>query len=86
MTTIDPRGPDDDMGDDEQETDTALYERYIEDPPKDLEIKDEDDGEVGIEEWLPMETRPGDARKQAEQADDRPAEEAAEHLSRRDRY
>lgn len=74
------------MGDDEQETDTALYERYIEDPPSDLEIKADDDGVVGIEEWLPQETRPGDARKEAEEADDRPAEEAAEHLSRRDRY
>ncbi|MEV0647919.1 hypothetical protein AB0I28_21895 [Phytomonospora sp. NPDC050363] len=76
----------DDMGDDEQETETALYERNIEDPPSELIIDTDDDGVVGIEEWLPMETRPGDARKEAEETDDRSAEEAAEHVSRRDTY
>ena len=71
------------MGDDEQETDTAMYERYIEDPPEDLVIEpDDDDGEIGIAEWLPMEERRGDKRREAAEADGRPAEEAAEHITR----
>ncbi|GLZ81179.1 hypothetical protein Afil01_59860 [Actinorhabdospora filicis] len=74
------RGPDD-MGDDEQETDTSEWERFIEDPPEDMVIRAEPDGgEIGITEWMPMETRPGDARREAEEADPRSAEEAAEHV------
>jgi hypothetical protein len=38
-------GPDD-MGDDEQETTVEEYERYIEDPPDDLEIAEDNDNDA----------------------------------------
>jgi hypothetical protein len=38
-------GPDD-MGDDEQETEVVLYERYIEDPPDDLDITEDMDNDA----------------------------------------
>jgi hypothetical protein len=38
-------GPDD-MGDDEQETDIQEYERFVEDPPDDLEITEDYDNDA----------------------------------------
>jgi hypothetical protein len=44
-------GPDD-MGDDEQATEVQQYERYIEDPPDDLEITEDDDNDAeGAYDW-----------------------------------
>jgi hypothetical protein len=44
-------GPDD-MGDDEQEFEVAEYEQYIEDPPDDLLIAEDDDRDAeGTEDW-----------------------------------
>ncbi|MEO5875003.1 MAG: hypothetical protein ABIS86_22890 [Streptosporangiaceae bacterium] len=53
------RGPDD-MGDDEQETETGEYERYIGNPPNDLVIEEQEGHEVGISEWTAEETRRGE--------------------------
>ncbi|MET8777707.1 hypothetical protein ABZV58_22115 [Nocardia sp. NPDC004654] len=69
-----------DMGDDEQEDEIREYERYIENPPENLTIRDresEDDGRLGIGEDLDERwTRRG---QRAEDVDDStlPAEEAA---------
>jgi hypothetical protein len=38
-------GPDD-LGDDEQEFEVEEYERYIEDPPGDLEVAEDDDNDA----------------------------------------
>jgi hypothetical protein len=38
-------GPDN-MGDDEQETEVVEYERYIEDPPDNLEITEDNDNDA----------------------------------------
>ena len=38
-------GPDD-MGDDEQEFEVSEYEQYIEDPPDDLVISEDDDSDA----------------------------------------
>ncbi|WP_327149682.1 hypothetical protein [Nocardia sp. NBC_01329] len=74
-----PREPD--MGDDEQEDEVRAYERYIEDPPSDLRIRNregDDDGRLGIAEELRLEP---DRRDRAAAADDdRPAEAAAIHI------
>lgn len=44
-------GPDD-MGDDEQEFEVAEYEQYIEDPPDDLVISEDDDSDAEeAEDW-----------------------------------
>ena len=53
----------DDMGDDEQETDERLYERYIDDPPEDLVIESERGGETGIEDYVAMERRPAETER-----------------------
>ena len=46
-------GPDD-MGDDEQESEVAGYEQYIEDPPDDLVITEDDsDTDEDAEETAP---------------------------------
>ncbi|MFF0529148.1 hypothetical protein ACFYT3_12220 [Nocardia amikacinitolerans] len=69
-----------DMGDDEQEDEIREYERYIENPPENLTIRDresEDDGRLGIGEDLDERwTRRG---QRTEDVDDStmPAEEAA---------
>lgn len=51
--SIDDRGyGPDDMGDDEQETEVEEYERYIEDPPDDLQItEDADDDASAAYDW-----------------------------------
>ena len=71
------RGPDD-MGDDEQETELAEYQQYIEDPPEDLVIAEDadDDAEKDVD-WA--ETHPRQVAKDGEEADDRPAESSAIH-------
>jgi hypothetical protein len=47
-------GPDD-MGDDEQESEVAGYEHYLEDPPDDLVITEDDDTGEDAEETSPRE-------------------------------
>ncbi|MFI5719686.1 hypothetical protein [Nocardia sp. NPDC051750] len=72
-----PREPD--MGDDDQEDEVRAYERYIEDPPKDLRIRNregDNDGRLGIKESLEQDP---DRRDRAEE-DNRPAEAAAIHI------
>ena len=67
------------MGDDDQEDEVRAYERYIEDPPADLRIRNregDDDGRLGIAEELQLEP---DRRDQVDD-DDRPAEDAAIHI------
>lgn len=51
------------MGDDEQEVDVGLWERYIEDPPEgevDLSDEEEQPGELGISEEVAEERRRGE--------------------------
>jgi hypothetical protein len=44
-------GPDD-MGDDEQEFEAEEYERYIEDPPNDLVVTEDDDADAeDAQDW-----------------------------------
>ncbi|RJO76335.1 hypothetical protein D5S18_08280 [Nocardia panacis] len=65
-----------DMGDDEQADEIREYERYIEDPPHDLDIadrEDQDEGRLGIEEELEQEW----TERDGEVEDNRPAEVAA---------
>ena len=69
-------GPDD-MGDDEQETEVAEYEQYIEDPPDDLLIaEDNDDDAEEAVDWAARHPRAADAR---DEETARPAEESAMH-------
>lgn len=66
-----------DMGDDEQADDVREYERYIEDPPKDLRIRNrenDDDGRLGIGDELEQEWSHRDG---TDATDNRPAEAAA---------
>jgi hypothetical protein len=64
----------DDMGDDEQEDEIREYERYIEDPPRDLRIENrEDETGEGINDELRQEW----TRRDRDADDDRPAEVAA---------
>jgi len=79
----DPRwtghGPDD-MGDDEQETDIASYERYIEDPPDDMVIaEDNDDDAEQATDWYAR--HPAAAADSADTGD-KSAEESAVHETR----
>lgn len=75
---MDERKLDTDMGDDEQEDEVRAYERYIEDPPSNLVIRETgEQGSLGISEALQREwTRHGQAVEDAAE-DERPAEEAA---------
>ncbi|RBO92843.1 hypothetical protein DFR74_103491 [Nocardia puris] len=69
-----------DMGDDEQADEIREYERYVEDPPADLTIRNrenEDDGRLGIGEELDQEWTRRAQRAEDLEADDRPAEVAA---------
>ncbi|MCD0450350.1 hypothetical protein LO762_14275 [Actinocorallia sp. API 0066] len=70
-----------DMGDDDQQFEIDLLRAYEEDPPRDRVITDEDRGEIGITEWLREEARRADPPP-----DDRPAEEAAVHIERREHH
>ena len=73
------RGPDD-MGDDEQETEVSEYKQYIEDPPDDLLISEDDDSDAEqAEDWAAR--HPRDATRQ-EVPDDEAAEDAAIHETR----
>lgn len=69
-----------DMGDDEQADEIREYQRYVEDPPDDLEIRyreNEDDGRLGIGDELAQEWTPRGQRAENTEEDDRPAEVAA---------
>lgn len=69
-----------DMGDDEQADEIREYERYVEDPPADLTIRNhenEDDGRLGIGEELDQEWTRRAQRAEDLEEDDRPAEVAA---------
>jgi hypothetical protein len=69
-------GPDD-MGDDEQETEVAEYEQYIEDPPDDLLIaEDNDDDAEEAVDWAARHPRAADA---SDEETALPAEESAMH-------
>ncbi|MFI9508777.1 hypothetical protein [Nocardia sp. NPDC052566] len=71
---------DTDMGDDEQADEIREYERYVEDPPDDLEIRyreNDDDGRLGIEEELAQEWTPREQAAEDAEEDERPAEVAA---------
>ena len=72
-------GPDD-MGDDAQETEVAEYAQYIEDPPADMLIAEDDDNDAAqAMDWAARHPRSAssDARP-----DDRAAEESAIHETR----
>jgi hypothetical protein len=66
------------MGDDEQEFEDELVRSYVEDPPPEIDLDVEDQGEIGISRWVRQETRTGDRSP-----DDLPAEEAALHVENR---
>jgi len=69
-----------DMGDDEQADDIRAYERNVEDPPDDLEIRyreGEDDGRLGIADELAQEWTPREQAAELAEEDERPAEVAA---------
>jgi hypothetical protein len=64
------------MGDDEQETVVAEWEQYIEDPPENFAItEDNDDDAEQAQDWA--DRHPRDAGKP--EVDDTPAEQAAIH-------
>ncbi|MEV0297324.1 hypothetical protein [Nocardia sp. NPDC050710] len=68
------------MGDDKQADEIREYERTIEDPPDDLQIRyheNEDDGRLGIIDELAQEWTPSDQEAAAAEQDERPAEAAA---------
>ena len=70
------QGPDD-MGDDEQEFELSEYEQYIEDPPDDLVISEDDDSDAeNAEDYAAR--HPSDATR-PEVPDDQGAEDAAIH-------
>ena len=75
-------GPDD-MGDDEQEFEIAEYEQYIEDPPQDLVIaEDNDDDAEAATDWAALHPRQARAEEEAaEEPDDKGAEDAAIHVT-----
>jgi hypothetical protein len=71
-------GPDD-MGDDEQEFEVDEYERYIEDPPDDLEITEDDDNDAeNAYDWADRHPKAaGRDGTLVNDLSDEPAEEAA---------
>jgi hypothetical protein len=74
-------GPDD-MGDDEQETQLAGYEQYIEDPPDAglVIAEDSDDDAEDAEDWIAAHPRRVEAEEEEDaEPDDESAEEAAIH-------
>ncbi len=72
-------GPDD-MGDDEQDTEVAGYEQYIEDPPDDLLIAEDDDNDAEqAADWAARHPR---ATAGPAEPDDEAAEESALHETR----
>jgi hypothetical protein len=76
MNRRDGHGPDD-MGDDAQETEVGEYAQYMEDPPADLVIVEDDDNDaVQATDWAARHPR---ACADAALPDDKPAEESAIH-------
>jgi hypothetical protein len=74
MNRRDGYGPDD-MGDDAQETEVSGYEQYIEDPPEDLVIAEDDDNDAQeATDWAARHPRSATA---APVPDDKSAEESA---------
>lgn len=74
MSRRDGYGPDD-MGDDAQETEVSEYQQYIEDPPEDLVIAEDDDEDSGqATDWAARHPR---AATNAPVAGDKSAEESA---------
>jgi hypothetical protein len=72
-------GPDD-MGDDEQEFELAEYKQYIEDPPDNLVITEDDDADAEqAQDWADTHPRQVVADDDDESDDDEPAEQAAIH-------
>ena len=68
-------GPDD-MGDDEQEFEVSEYEQYIEDPPDDLVISEDDDNDAEqAEDWAARHPRAATRREVPDEA----AEDSAIH-------
>ena len=68
-------GPDD-MGDDEQEFEVAEYEQYVEDPPDDLVISEDDDSDAeAAEDWAARHPRAATRPEVPDEA----AEESAIH-------
>ncbi|HXC85416.1 MAG TPA: hypothetical protein VNV62_26555 [Trebonia sp.] len=74
MSRRDGYGPDD-MGDDAQETEVSEYEQYIEDPPEDLVIAEDDDNDAEqATDWAARHPR---SATSAPVPDDKSAEESA---------
>jgi hypothetical protein len=72
-------GPDD-MGDDAQETEVAEYQQYIEDPPEELLIAEDDDNDAEqATDWAARHPR---ANADSAGPEDRSAEESAIHETR----
>jgi hypothetical protein len=66
------------MGDDEQETEVAEYEQYIEDPPDNLLIAEDDDADAEeATDWAARHPRAvaHDEEPRAAELDDEPTEE-----------
>ncbi len=79
MTRRTGHGPDD-MGDDAQETEVAEYAQYMEDPPSDLVIVEDDDNDaMRATDWAARHPR---ATSDVTGSDDKPAEESAVHETR----
>jgi hypothetical protein len=72
-------GPDD-FGDDEQETEVSEYEQYIEDPPDDFVIAEDNDDDA--EEDADWAARHPSAATEPDVPDDEGAEDAAVHIRR----
>ena len=72
-------GPDD-MGDDAQETEVAEYAQYIEDPPDELLIAEDDDNDA--EQAMDWAARHPRAASDPSAPDDKSAEESAVHETR----
>jgi hypothetical protein len=73
------QGPDD-MGDDAQETEVGEYEQYIEDPPDELVIAEDDDNDAEqAADWAARHPR---ASTTSPVPDDKSAEESAVHETR----
>ena len=64
------------MGDDEQETEVAEWKQYIEDPPENFAITEDNDDDAGqAQDWA--DRHPRQVAEDAE--DDTPAEQSAIH-------
>lgn len=72
-------GPDD-MGDDEQEFELSEYQQYIENPPENLVISEDDDDDAEeAQDWADRHPRQVVADDDTDSEDDEPAEQAAIH-------